>query len=172
MAPATCYVREQLGGGRPVQIRALRPLDEADLLVAIDRTGTEHLQRRFFVTKRGFSIMEKAFFMKIDFANHVTLVATIKEDDRPAIVGGGRYIVTKSGHAEVAFMVVEAYQGQGIEAILTRHLVEIARAARLKQLAAHVQPENIAMLKVLEKLGFQIAPSLDPRILHLALSLV
>ncbi len=50
---------------------------------AIDRTGAESRQRRFFVPKRGFSDKEKAFFMKIDFVNHVALVAEIEEDARP-----------------------------------------------------------------------------------------
>jgi hypothetical protein len=35
---------------------------------------------------------------------------------RPEIVGGARYVVTKSGEAEVAFAVVDQYQGQGIGA--------------------------------------------------------
>ena len=63
--------------GRPLVIRALRPNDEADMLAAIERTGAQSLQRRFFVTKRGFSEKERAFFMNTDFVDHVALVAVI-----------------------------------------------------------------------------------------------
>jgi len=172
MAPATYSAREQLRDGRPVEIRSLRPDDEADMLAAIDRTGAESLQRRFFVTKRGFSETEKAFFMNIDFVNQVALVAEVDEDGRPAIVGGGRYVIVKPGQAEVAFTVVDAYQGQGIGANLTRHLVGLARAAGLLQLAADVLPENMAMRKVLGRFGFQAARSVDPQVVHLTLPLV
>ena len=55
-----------------------------------------------------------AFFLNIDFESHVALVAQIDEDGRPAIAGGGRYIVVRPGQAEIAFVVVDAYQGQGI----------------------------------------------------------
>lgn len=171
MAPATYSAREQLRDGRPVEIRSLRPDDEADMLAAIDRTGAESLQRRFFVTKRGFSETEKAFFMNIDFVNQVALVAEVDEDGRPAIVGGGRYVIVKPGQAEVAFTVVDAYQGQGIGANLTRHLIGLARAAGLLQLAADVLPENMAMRKVLGRFGFQAARSVDPQVVHLTLPL-
>src|ERR1700748_3443692 len=108
MTPATYLAREHLRDGRAIEIRALRPDDEADMLAAIDRIGKDSLQRRFFVTKRGFSDAEKTFFMKIDFINHVALVAQMEEDGRPAIIGGARYVVVKPGQAEVAFMVVDA----------------------------------------------------------------
>lgn len=170
MSPATYSVQEQLRDGRPVKIRALRPDDEASMLAAIDRTGTESLKRRFFVTKRGFSDEETAFFMNIDFVNHVALVAEIDEDGRIVIVGGGRYVVVKSGQAEIAFIVVDAYQGQGIGTMLVRHLVGLARAAGLKQLSADVLPENMAMLNVLGKFGFQTR-GMDPQVVHLTLPL-
>lgn len=172
MTPATYSAQERLRDDRPIEIRALRPGDEAGMLAAIDRTGTESLQRRFFVPKRGFSEKEKAFFMDIDFINHVALVAVIDEDGQPAIVGGSRYVVTRPGEAEVAFVVIDGYQGQGIGALLTRHLTGLARAAGIKELVADVLPENVAMRKVLGKFGFRTARSLDPQVIHLSLPLL
>ncbi len=172
IAPATYSAQEHLRDGRPVEIRALHPDDETNMLAAIERTGAEALRRRFFVTKHGFSEKEKEFFMRIDFVNHVALVAEIDEDGKPAIVGGGRYVVVKPGEAEVAFMVVDAYQGQGIGKALTRHLIGLARAAGLKQLAADVLPGNASMRKVLGRFGFQLARSQDPQVVHLTLPLI
>jgi RimJ/RimL family protein N-acetyltransferase len=172
MTSANYSAHEYLRDGRPVEIRALRPDDEPDMLAAIDRTGAESLQRRFFVTKRGFSEKEKAFFMNIDFVDHVALVAVIDEGGRPAIVGGSRYVVTDAGVAEVAFVVIDSCQGQGIGALLTRHLTGLARAAGLKELVADVLPGNVAMRKVLEKFGFRTARSMDPQVVHLTLPLL
>lgn len=171
MTPATYSAQERLRDGRLIRIRALRPDDEAEMLAAVDRIDPESLRRRFFVAKRGFSEKEKAFFMQIDFVNHVALVAEIDEDASPAIIGGGRYIVTEPGEAEVAFVVIDGYQGQGIGALLARHLIKLARAAGLKRLTADVLPENAAMRKVLGKFGFRSAQSLDPQVIHLTLSL-
>ena len=171
MTPATYFVQDRLRDGRPVTIRALRPDDETQMLAAVDHTDPESLRRRFFAPKRGFSEKEKAFFMQIDFVDHVALVAEIDQGGKGVIIGGGRYIVAHPGAAEVAFVVVDAYQGQGIGGLLTRHLVELAHAAGLKQLAADVLPENTAMRKVLGKYGFQTARSLDPQVVHMILLL-
>lgn len=162
---------ERLRDGRPIEIRALRPDDRAEMLAAIGRTSTQSLQRRFFAPKKGFSEQEMAFFLNIDFDNHVALVAQIDEDGHPAIAGGGRYIVVRPGKAEIAFMVVDAYQGQGIGTILMRHLAALARDAGLKELVAEVLPENTAMLKVFKKFGFGPGSKREPQVVHLALQL-
>ena len=87
-----------------------------------------------------------AFFLNIDFESHVALIAKIDEDGRAVIAGGGRYIVFRPGKAEIAFTVIDAYQGRGIGTILMRHLAILARDAGLNELTAEVLPENAAML--------------------------
>ena len=157
--------------GRPIDIRALRPDDRAEMLAAIGRTSTQSLQRRFFAPKKGFSEQEMAFFLHIDFESHVALVAQIDEDGRPAIVGGGRYIVVRPGQAEIAFVVIDAYQDQGIGTILMRHLAILARDAGLRELIAEVLPENTAMLKVFKKFGFRPGSKREAQAIHLTMQL-
>jgi RimJ/RimL family protein N-acetyltransferase len=161
----------RLRDGRPIEIRALRPDDRAAMLAAIGRTSTQSLQRRFFAPKKGFSEQEMAFFLNIDFDNHVALVAEIDEDGHPAIAGSGRYIVVQPGKAEIAFMVIDAYQRQGIGTVLMRHLVALARDAGLKELVAEVLPENTPMLTVFKKFGFRPGSKREPQVVHLALLL-
>ena len=164
-------VREHLRDDRPITIRALRPDDRAGMLAAIGRTSMQSLQRRFFAPKKGFSEREMAFFLDIDFESHVAIVAEIAEDGRPVICGGGRFIVVKPGQAEIAFVVVDAYQGQGIGTILMRHLAVLARDAGLQELIAEVLPENTAMLKLFKKFGFRSGSKGSPQVIHLTLQL-
>jgi RimJ/RimL family protein N-acetyltransferase len=168
---ANYSVVEHIRDGRPIDIRALRPDDRAEMLAAIGRTSPQSIQRRFFAPKKGFSEQEMAFFLNIDFESHVALVAQIDEDGRAAIAGGGRYIVVRPGEAEIAFVVVDAYQGQGIGTTLMRHLAILARDAGLKELIAEVLPENTATLKVFRKFGFRPSPKRDPQVVHLVLQL-
>lgn len=171
MAPENYSVTERMRDGREVEIRALQPGDKDDMLAAVDRTGSRSLQRRFFVAKRGFSESEIAFFMNIDFVNHVALVALADEGGRNVIIGGGRYIVTEPGKAEIAFVVIDDYQGQGIGTLLMRHLAVLARKAGLRELIAEVLPENAAMRKVFGKFAFQPRRGPDPKVIHLVLTL-
>lgn len=162
---------EHLRDGRAIEIRAIRLDDRARMLAAVGRTSAQSLRRRFFTSKKEFSEQELAFFLDIDFDNHVALVAQIDEDESPTIVGGGRYIVVRPGVAEIAFVVVDAYQGLGIGTILTRHLAVLARDQGLAELVAEVLPENAAMLKVFKKLGFRTASKREPQVIHLTLQL-
>ncbi len=162
---------EALRDGRRLEIRALRPEDRDGLLAAVGRASARSLYLRFFAVKRNFSEQEVEFFSNVDFVNQVALVAVVDEGGRPVVVGGGRYVVLRPGQAEVAFAVVDAYQGQGIGAGLMRHLAEIARAAGLEELVAEVLPENAAMLAVFEKCGFPVRMARAGDVTHVTIRL-
>jgi GNAT superfamily N-acetyltransferase len=171
-ATADYSAHEHLRDGSPVEIRALRPEDEAEMLAALERTSAQSLQRRFFVIKRHFSDKERASFMEVDFKNHVALVVLAREAGRQVIVGGGRYIVFEPGRAEMAFVVIDSWQGRGIGSLLMRHLIQLAGIAGLQELTAEVLPENAPMRNVFGKFGFRTVPSRDPHTIHLVLTLV
>ena len=171
LAAAKYSAIEALRDGRRLEIRALGPDDRADLLAAVGRSSGQSLYRRFFAVRRGFTEPEIAFFLNPDFVDHVALVAVVEESGRPVIAGGGRYVVVQPGKAEVAFAVVDQYQGQGIGAALMRHLAAIARGAGLEELIAEVLPDNIPMLKVFEKSGFRLSTKREPQVVHVLLRL-
>ncbi|HUN95001.1 MAG TPA: GNAT family N-acetyltransferase [Bradyrhizobium sp.] len=156
MEAAKYSVVEALRNGSSVEIRALKAADQEDMLAAVSRISGESLYRRFFGAKRYFSEREKAFFLNVDFVDHVALVAVANDVGRPCIVGGGRYIVVRPGTAELAFAVIDEYQGRGIGSALMRHLVLIGRDAGIKSLLAEVLAENIPMLKVLQTSGLAL----------------
>jgi RimJ/RimL family protein N-acetyltransferase len=167
---ATFSVVERLRDGRPVEIRALKPGDRAAFVAAVEQTSAPSLRRRFFAPRRDFSEQEVAYYLNVDFVDHVALIAVTEEDGRPVIIGGGRYIVERPGQAELAFVVIDRYQGQGVGSALMRHLAAIARNAALDHLIAQVLPENAAMLRVFKKSGFAITGR-DPGVVYLALPL-
>jgi RimJ/RimL family protein N-acetyltransferase len=156
---------------RRIEIRAFRPDDRADFLLAAGRIGPQSLYRRFFVAKRGFTEREMEFFLNVDFDKHVALVALIGEAGQNVIVGGGRYVVVQPGKAEVAFAIVDQYQGQGIGSLLMQHLAAIARATGLRELIAEVLPENKAMLKLFERSGLLMRTTPESEVVHVSLQL-
>jgi RimJ/RimL family protein N-acetyltransferase len=162
---------ETMRDGRRVEIRALRHEDRNGLEEAVSRASVESVRRRFFSLRRHFSEQEMEFFSNIDFVSHVALVVLAEEGGRPVIVGGGRYIVLEPGRAEVAFALIDEYQGHGIGTALMRHLAAIARDAGLKELIAEVLPENTAMLNVFKKSGLQPTTKREAGIMHVTLQL-
>ena len=162
---------ETLRDGRQLEIRALRPEDRAGLLAAVQRTSDESLYRRFFSPKRRFTEREASYFVNVDFKTHVALVAVAPEDGRAVIVGGGRYIVVEPDKAEVAFVVVDDYQGHGIGSALMRHLVAIASGAGLRHFVAEVLAGNTAMLTVFEKSAAAVRTRLESGVSHVEIDL-
>ena len=153
---------EALRDGRRFKVRALRPDDRAGLLSAVGRSSPQSLYRRFFSPRRGFTEEEIARFVNVDFVHHVALVAVLEEAGRGVVIGGGRYIVVEPEKAEVAFVVVDHYLGQGVGTALMRHLAMIARDAG----------DNISMLKVLAKSGLRLNTTREAGLVHVALHLL
>jgi ribosomal protein S18 acetylase RimI-like enzyme len=162
---------ETLRDGQRLEIRAFRPDDRVDFLSAAARISVLSLYRRFFTVKQAFSEREMTFFLNVDFDKHVALVALTDEKERKAIVGSGRYVVVQPGKAELAFVVIDQYQRQGIGAALMAHLATIARARGLETLVAEVLSENVPMLKVFEKSGLQMATNHGSEVVHVTLRL-
>ena len=98
-------------------------------------------------------------------------MVAVAQQGEPAIIGGGRYFVVRPGVAEVAFVVVDDCQGQGLGSALLRHLVAIARGAGLTQLEAEVLPENRPMLTVFEKSGLPVGTRREGGAVHVTLEL-
>jgi GNAT superfamily N-acetyltransferase len=172
MVDAAHYsARELMRNGSPMEIRSLRQADQAQLLAAVERTSKESLYRRFFGPKRAFTDKEIEYFTNIDFVNHVALVAVIDRPGGWSIVGGGRYILVQPGTAELAFAVVDQYQGQSIGVALLRHLIVIARAAGLKQFIADVLPSNAPMLKLFSKCGLPVSTKREGAAVRVSLEL-
>ena len=162
---------ETLRDGQRTEIRAYRPDDQDALMAAVGQMSSETLYRRFFTVKRKFSDREREFFLNVDFVDHVALLAWIDEPAGPVVAGGGRYVVVEPGKAEVAFVVIDPYQGRGLGGALMRHLADIARAAGLKALVAEVLPENKPMLKVFANSGLPMTTANEYEVVHVTLSL-
>ena len=104
----------------------------------------------------------------LDFKNHVGLAATLLEHGRERIIGVGRYICGADPHrAEVAFAVLDEFQGHGIGTLLLEHLGLIADANGVAEFEADVLGENRQMLEVFAHMGFESRRSLDSGVVRL-----
>ncbi len=164
---------ETLRSGQLITIRAIRPEDSAALLELFPELDKSSLYLRFFQNKTKITDQELKYFTEVDFIHHVALVATADPIDK--IIGGGRYFAydhpAKLRSAEIAFMVLDRYQGQGIATLIMKHLLVIARANRITQFEAEVLPENAKMLAVFSHTGLPMSVSRVDGVLHVSLTL-
>ena len=173
--PRTYKAIETLRNGQVVTIRAIRPEDRKLLMEAFPEMDQHSLYLRFFSTKNSISEEELKHYTEIDFIDHVALVVVVDLDSKAKIIGGGRYFAYdhpgKIRSAEVAFMVLDRYQGQGIATMIMKHLRMIARENGIAQFEAEVLVENAKMLAVFSRAGLPMSKSRLDEVFHITMAL-
>ncbi|HUY29254.1 MAG TPA: GNAT family N-acetyltransferase [Candidatus Binataceae bacterium] len=166
--PQAYATHETLRDGAKILIRAIRPGDKQLLLEHFRGLSPASVHNRFFAMRRDLSDADLARLTELDFHDHVGLAATLGEAGSERFIGVGRYIRgANPGRAEVAFAVLDEYQGHGIATLLLEHLAHIARAQGIGEFHADVLADNQSMLGVFEQSGFSIHRATADGVVHL-----
>jgi len=141
-----------LRDGTQIDVRSIRPTDEPlmkELFYALSQ-GT--IYYRFMSHLKRIPRKEIKNFVYINHRTDVAVVATVPEAHGEDIIAIGRYYLDDStNHAEVAFVVRDAWQGRGIGTFLLNQLIGIAKSHGIAGFTAEVLAENRAMQRVLHK---------------------
>ncbi|MBK8903450.1 MAG: GNAT family N-acetyltransferase [Anaerolineaceae bacterium] len=131
---------------RPVQA------EDADLIVAMHQRLSEETVFRRYHSPRVPTRREIDQICQLSGENGRTLAATVSGKNT-AVVGLAYYVVSAANTAEMALLVEDRYQGQGIGKRLLQQLVALAVAQGICYFDAFVLPTNKAMLHLLEQTG-------------------
>lgn len=144
--------------GRVVHIRPIRPEDAA-LLVAFHATvSPQSIYLRFFNFHPVLSAEEVERFTHVDYVDRLALVVL----DGERLVAVGRYDrVARTDEAEVAFLVEDGHQHQGIGTLLADELARAARSQGIRTFVADTLSENSAMLAMFHGSGFPVQTSFE-----------
>ena len=151
--------------GSPVTIRPIRPEDEP-LMVKFHQTLSD---RSVYLRYFGSLSLERRVaherLVRIcfgDYDREVALVAEIKSPARPQsvdprIIGVGRINrLHGTDEAEVAILVADDYQKQGVGEELLRRAIRVAREEGIHALSAEMLADNMAMQILTKRLGFRV----------------
>ena len=162
---------EHLRDGRPIEIRALRPDDRAEMLRG-GRTDQHAIAAAALLRARRASRNRRWPSSSISISKIMSRSSRKSmKTDTPSIVGGGRYIVVRPGQAEIAFMVVDAYQGQGIGTDPSCGIWRFWRGRGPQGADRGGVAREYPMLKVFRKFGFRPGSKREPQVVHLPLQL-
>ena len=91
----------------------------------------------------------------IDYHRHMAFAITTVNRSVEQIVGVGRYVVAPgTAKAEIALVIADAWQGQGLGRRLLETLLEHAKEAGVHEVVGTVLATNRAMLGLTLSLGF------------------
>jgi acyl-CoA hydrolase/GNAT superfamily N-acetyltransferase len=160
--------------GRTIHMRPVLPTDEDMMRDLFYACSAETLYHRFFIKMQSMPHRKLKKFVNIDYVNNMALASVTHEDEHEMIVAVGRYSVDKASNAaEVAFIVRDDWQGQGVGVTLFNQLLEVARKRGIVKFTADVLHDNARMLHIFHKCApAPIESRLEGGVYHLSFSIL
>ena len=153
VSPAPAYKKWiTLLDGRQALLRPITWSDKNAILSFFDRLSTDTKFLRFHYAKSKIAPEELDRYCNVDYYNSFGIVAEMDKNSRTEIVGVGRYVrLPCSDIAEIAFVVQDSEQGNGIGTQMLKELASLARERAVSAFVAELLNENIIMLDILRK---------------------
>ena len=140
--------------GRSVLLRPIRPEDEP-MHEEMFRTFSAETRRfRFFgPVKESHEMLSR--YTQIDYDREMAIIAELTEGDRKKMAGVVRLIADPYNEtAEYAIVIGDPWHKLGLGTVMTRYILEIARARGIKKVYAYALEDNLAMIQLFKKFNF------------------
>jgi len=148
--------------GVRVHMRPIRADDDATLVGFHARLSSDSVYRRYFSLHPVLSDAEVRHLTHVDYVDRFAFIVLL--DD--VMIGVGRYDrIPGTTEAEVAFVVEDQYQGQGIGLLLLEHLADAALPLGITTFTAETQAGNRDMMNVFYYSGYVVDTTLDEEII-------
>jgi acetyltransferase len=163
--------------GEQVILRPIRPEDEPMIARLHETLSDRTVYLRYFHMQNLDSrvaherLLQKCF---IDYDREMALVADYQDPrtGEHSILAVGRLSKNPSeNEGEVAVLVGDPWQKQGLGTELVRRLIEVGRHEKLSRVLAIIMPDNRGMQSLADQFGFVVELGEDPDLLTAILKL-
>jgi acetyltransferase len=160
-----------------VTLRPIRPEDEPLMVKFHETLSDRSVYLRYFYSLSLSSRVAHDRLVRIcfvDYDREMAIVADCRDakTNEHRILGVGRLVKSHAkNEGEVAVLVSDAAQNQGLGMELFRRIIQVARDEKLTRVDAEILPDNFAMKKIARKLGFRLRTPDDPTSIRAVLDL-
>ena len=160
-----------LKDGTQVLLRPIRPEDEPLEFELIKNLSEETKRFRFFQVIKDITHDMLVRYCNIDYDREMAIIAEYTgPDGKKRNVGVGRLIMDLTRRrGEFAVVVADDFQGKGLGTKLVDMTIQIADEKGLDTIYGIVMPENVRMIELCKKLGFNIRYTSEEVIVELNL---
>lgn len=157
MDPRSYTAGDKSRDGTFVRIRAIRPDDSGRVAEIFTQLSSESIRARWRGLQSDLTAGGIVEEIEVDPDIHVSLLATVWIEGEEQVVGLASYFVdrwSEPRRAEVAFIVLDEWQGRGIGSLLFAHLARFALRHGIDVFYALVSASNGRMIRIFERSGF------------------
>jgi GNAT superfamily N-acetyltransferase len=139
-----------LADGTTYRIRSIRPEDKDMLSDGLQQLTPESRHRRFLAAKPRLTSRELRYLTEVDFADHHAVLAVTWEHPE-RLVGVGRWVrsTVNPKEAEIAVVVGDPAQHQGVGKAIITALADAAAGYGIECFVADMLPTNRAAHRLL-----------------------
>ncbi len=142
----------ELKNGKTALFRPIFPSDEFAYRNFFYSLQEKTIYFRFFYKMKIFSheVLQRQY-ASVDYTRNMSLIGLVQRKRHQEIIAIGSYAEGEDNRAEVAFVVREDFQGQGIASYLLEQLEFIAQQNNYTGFYATTLRENAGMIRVFKK---------------------
>jgi acetyltransferase len=165
--------RPRLRDGTQVTLRPIRPEDEPLWHELIASSSAESIRFRFRSIFKQTNHQMAVKYCTIDYEREMAMVVETQVDNVRRLIGVGQ-LITDLNHetAEYAVIVPDPWQGKGVGALLLDYCLVLAARWGIAEIVAETDPENMRMLSLFHKRGFNSVIRREDEVVFLRKSLV
>lgn len=144
--------------GLRVFLRPVKISDEPLLKEFFYSLSDKSMYQRFASARKDMPHKRLQEFVAIDYSKETVILALVGQEEKEVVVGLGQYSTNEDTHtAEVALVVRDNYQNQGVGTEVQSYLTYLAKRSGLLGFTAEVLEDNSPTIHLLEKSGFEVA---------------
>lgn len=142
-----------LANQRKLSIRPLRPDEEGPVRELDGRLSNRTRYLRFLSPLPALPDSLLRLLASVDYRRRLSLIAEVDTGGRREVIALGSFGGLDNGTAEVALVVSDAWQHQGIGTILARQVMRAAEDRGFAKFVVHVLWENTVIRRLLKRVG-------------------
>jgi acetyltransferase len=147
----------KLRDGRTVLLRPIKPEDEPMWLEMFQRFSEESIRYRFFQIISETPHEVRVRYCNIDYDREIAIVAELTENGQRKILGVVRLSIEPNGKTgEIAFIVADPWQQQGLGSKMLDYMLEICKDKKLETVYGIMLPDNVRAISLMKKMGFTV----------------
>ncbi|OPY46090.1 MAG: hypothetical protein A4E47_00731 [Methanosaeta sp. PtaU1.Bin028] len=169
--PVRMETRRTTKSGLSLLLRPVKISDEPLVKDLFYSLSDESLYYRFISARRDMPHQLLQEFVIIDYTQEMVILAVVEDQEKETLVGLGQYSIDERNHtAEVAIVIRDEYQNRGVGTELLSYLTYLAKKQGLLGFTAEVLVDNRPMIRLFEKMRFNIKKTRDSGVYELKMA--